>query len=124
MSDHVGASRLKDGPCHSPNDHAWNQGTRGHLSRRERTKCGEVERHINDDGEYLSESPEPEVVPSERAKTSERGSEDQADCEHDAQNRHQKEEQRKHSDEHRVRNLHGEVPSVVVTVLLDDAEDK
>src|SRR5665213_423992 len=86
MSDHVGASRLKDGPCHSPNDHAWNQGTRGHLSRRERTKCGEVERHINDDGEYLSESPEPEVVPSERAKTSERGSEDQADCEHDEEN--------------------------------------
>ena len=44
--------------------------------------------------------------------------------EHDGQNRHQKEEQRKHSNEKRVSNLHGEIPSVVVAVLLDDAEDK
>src|ERR1035437_9778542 len=86
MSNHVTASRLKDGPCHSANYHAWNQGTRGHLPRSERTKCGEVERHINDDGEYLSYSPEPEVVLSERAKSSERGSEDQADCQHDEEN--------------------------------------
>jgi len=66
MSNHVTASGLEDRPKHTPDDHAWNQGTRGHLSRRERTKCGEVERHIDDDGEYLCYCPEPEVVLSER----------------------------------------------------------
>ena len=44
--------------------------------------------------------------------------------EHDTQNRHQKEEERKHGDEHRVSNLDGEIPGVVVAVLLNDAEDK
>jgi hypothetical protein len=44
--------------------------------------------------------------------------------EHDTQNRHQKKEERKHGKKHCVGNLNGKVPGVVVTELLDDAEDK
>jgi hypothetical protein len=84
MSNHVTANGLKERPNHTPDDHGWNQETRGHLPRSERTKCGEVERHVNDDGEHLSYSPEPEVVLSERAKSSERGGDDQVDCQRES----------------------------------------
>lgn len=87
MPDDISASRLEDGPRNSPRYNAWNQRSRGDLTRRQRAKGSKVERDVEYNCEYFPENTEPKAVLSERAESRERSGKHETNCQYNEKDR-------------------------------------